>query len=276
MDKALKELVEHSLQQPQWLPPGRDGLALLASAGGSDRDADMVAHDGVLALDELPALGISVITHLVTLEKLSLPGVGWDLHYDEDGFAVAVPTAGEAIVVEDRLQFGLFKAPDGDMLIAGTAPGFEGQVVNLREFGQRWRSARLDLPVGATRASRRFELAIFRWPRAPAARVAMSARSLYDQIGLDQFGGQQWRWVDGSWRRWRAIMQQLGLGEQIVPSGLMKDPFVIVSLGRLSPRLVRPIPVNARGLPRSWHPMQALFLDHRVCVHRNVILLSWA
>lgn len=224
MDRALQDLVEESIKQPAWLPPDSNGLrALSTGKDDSCMEAEMVPHEGMLAMDELPLNNCCVVTHFVTYEKLVLPGRDWALHYDEGGFAIAVPAEGDAVVVEDRMRFGLFKAPNGDMFISSTTPGFEGQVVRLREFMQRWRAAHLLIQVGATLAQHRFELAVFRWPRPPAARVVVSARGLYEKLGLDQFGGQQWRWVDGSWRRWRTSMQQIGLDEHIIPSGLMKE-----------------------------------------------------
>lgn len=224
MDRALQELVAESIRQTAWQPPDSGGpAAVAASSAEVPQHAEMVPHDGLLAIDELPHHKCCVITHMVTYEKLALPGCGWSVHYDDEGFAIAIPSHGDAVVIEDRMRFGLFKSSGGDMFISATT-GYDGQVVNLREFMRRWRLAHLTVCIGATLAQHRFELAVFRWPRPPAARVAISARALYEQLGLDQFGGQQWRWVDGSWRRWRASMQQLGLDEHIMPSGLMKEP----------------------------------------------------
>lgn len=96
MESALQELVEASVQQAAWLPPDSSGLVALAAFSDADasREAEMVPHDGYLAIGELSRIVCGVAA-----------GRGWALHYDEDGFATAVPSQGEAVVLEDRLRF---------------------------------------------------------------------------------------------------------------------------------------------------------------------------
>lgn len=75
--------------------------------------------------------------------------------------------------------------------------------------------------AGPSRVSFELEVATFRWPRC-GARLMISSRSCYEVLGLSQFGGQQWRRVAGSFRRWQAHLGQLGLAEHVVVTGTME------------------------------------------------------
>lgn len=65
------------------------------------------------------------------------------------------------------------------------------------------------------------EIAQFRWPRT-GARMAISLKSLYQVLGLNQFSGQQWHWLAGSWHRWRGHVGNFGLGEHVLAACSME------------------------------------------------------
>lgn len=184
----------------------------------------VVPHEGFLSLDQLP--GQSIITHSLPLERVCLTPEGWELIFDEEGFAAAGPPSGasdlEPVVLEDRLQFVLLQDPDGAYVIGGQ-DGVD-QYLRLDALMQRWEHRELKIKFGVSRTLKSFDGALFRWPKHPNARYFWSARSIYQNLGFDQFGGQQWRWVGASWRRWKSGLEKdLGLGEHIQPTGLMKE-----------------------------------------------------
>lgn len=185
---------------------------------------ELVQHQGYAAIDDLGDR--CQITHTMTLEKVSCPGGGWSLEFDEDGFGVAVPppdSPHDAVVLETTLRFGLYKSKDGAFYVVG-ASSFTGQVASLSALMQKWEPRQVDLIVGAAKTKRSFEAAAMKWPRTPAARFFWSAKSVYEQCGFDQFSGQEWRWIDASWRRWQSsLAKEHGLGEHVIPTALMKD-----------------------------------------------------
>lgn len=184
----------------------------------------MPPHDGYITLDKLRG-GTSVVTHQVTLERLTLQGHAWLLDFDSEGFGVVVPTdeaseEHEPIVLEAALKFHLSSRADADLVI--THRDSRAQMVHLPSFMQRWSAATLTLVVGPNALPLSLDVAEFRWPRC-GARIAVSAKSLYDALALTQYSGQQWRWVAGSWRRWKKHMADMGLGEHIIATGGMEE-----------------------------------------------------
>lgn len=125
-------------------------------------------------------------------------------------------------MLEDAFRFQLFKAADGGLVIKSSM-GDGNQTVELTAYMQRWTSKEITLKLGVTSAAKVFEGAMFKWPRMPAARYIWSLKSVYRELHFQQFGGQQWRWADSGWRRWKKMLEQeYQLGEHLVPSGQSK------------------------------------------------------
>lgn len=184
-----------------------------------------VPHDGVVFADE--TYSCTVVTHMLTCEKLAMPSTGWTMSFDEDGFAAVLPPADgphaddEPVVLEDAFRFQLHKAATGGLFIVGSSGS---EQVDLGSLMQLWESKDLTLELGATNAKKKFNGALFRWPRMPGARFIWSMKSLYTELNFQQFSGQPWRWADSGWRRWRKTLdQEFHLSEHVVPSGLSKE-----------------------------------------------------
>lgn len=98
-----------------------------------------VPHDGVVFADETPSG--TVITHMLTCEKMTMPSSGWTLSFDHDGFAAVLPpeegphAEDEPLLLEDALRFQLHKATDGGLFILGLAGN---EQVDLGSLMQRW------------------------------------------------------------------------------------------------------------------------------------------
>lgn len=184
-------------------------------------ELSLVPHEGYIVLDQLP--DESVFSHAISLEKVCLTPSGWGLELDEDGFGVIPPDgiAAEPILLEERLNFTVLQDTNGGFII-GNRSGT--QHLRLADLMQKWENRVAILKIGVTKASKEFDAALFRWPRPPGCMFVWSAKSVYENLAFEQFGGQQWRWVDASWRRWRNWLEKaFGLGEHIQPTGQRKD-----------------------------------------------------
>lgn len=220
-----------SMKELDGPPPDRtcagcsSGGSSSSTAPAASKELELVPHAGYVFLDDLGDK--CVATHSLTCEKVAMVGSGWVVHFDSDGFGVLVPPEDSPqppIVLDEAMQFMLYKDSAGAFYIVGNN-AFAGQVTSLSEMVKKWEARQVTVRVGASSAPRVFEAAAFKWPRPPGSRFAISAKSVYEQLAFDQFSGQQWRWVDSGWRRWKAsLAKDFGLGEHIIPSGQMKDP----------------------------------------------------
>lgn len=178
---------------------------------------------GFATLDKTPS-GVSVITHRMTFESFTLPGLQWMLEFDDEEFGIVVPVdqgseARQPVLLEDRLCFQWWARSNNDFVITHRDRG--DQAVHLDSNMMKWSSSTLTVRAGPNRISFEFDIAQFRWPRT-GARMAVSLKSCYQALGLDQFKGQQWRWVAGSWQRWRSHLGSFGLGEHVLATGAME------------------------------------------------------
>jgi hypothetical protein len=225
MDKELAELVAKALEEPRWSAPDENGSSQAAVGKCTIDVLELYPHQGNVAVDEVGSHHF-VVTHLITYEKLELKGASWSLTFDDDGFGCAVADNLEETIelLEDRFVYALhLSKPSNELVIVSRTTGSTGQAVHLKRFMNKFQSGALTTQLGATHADIRFELNFLSWPKMPAAKVMWSSKSIYTGLGFNQFKGQQWRWVDASWRRWQSVMHEYGLGEHVVPSAQMKD-----------------------------------------------------
>lgn len=198
-----------------------DGCSLVKPP--RELNVDLSPHKGQLVLDEVPGQG-TIVTHKTTLEQCRLLGHGWHLEFDEDGFAMALKGCGanqEHVLIEDSLKFELCMDTttlEPVIMMRNKSNCF----VRLNFHKTRWQSAAVTVGIPPNMSKQKFDAVVYRWPRQ-GVRVHISAKSLYENLGLNQFKGEQWRWVSGSWRRWTKHMATFGLAEHIMPSGTMKE-----------------------------------------------------
>lgn len=212
------------------------------------QELSLCPHDGYVVLDLLPC-GETMVTHVVTLERFRLARHRWHIEFDQEGFAAIYERnedgdMGAEIVVEDKLQFELYTSEAGELVL--THKQDPNQIMALNRFMQKWTSATLKLPVGNIQALLSLECAVFKWARG-GAKVAVSAKALYQALSLNQFNGKQWRWVAGSWKRWQKHMTSMGMGEHIMATGSMEAPIVSHET-HLVPLHVRP----EKCLQKMW------------------------
>lgn len=221
MDKEFQALIDAALSQPHFDPPGRDGVARPQQEAA---EVSLAPHRGCVAVDMLDDRRC-VITHLVTNEKLALQGAHM-LEFDDDGFGAAVPSqAGAPIVVlEEAFRFAYYLSADGERYLSFSDQSERAALIKLSEIQAKCSSVNVQLFVGPSQAPKTLQAVCYKWPRAPAARVMFCTKSLYNELGLSQFGGESWRWIHGSWKRWQAMLRaEFGLAEHVVPSSSMKE-----------------------------------------------------
>lgn len=145
-----------------------------------------VPHDGVVFADE--TYSCTVVTHMLTCEKLAMPSTGWTMSFDEDGFAAVLPPADgphaddEPVVLEDAFRFQLHKAATGGLFIVGSSGS---EQVDLGSLMQRWESKDLTLELGEEEVQ---------WGTLPLAPDARRPLHLVDEEPLHraQLPAVQW------------------------------------------------------------------------------------
>ena len=179
-------------------------------------EAVLLPHNGILALDEVGAK--FRLTNLVSYESQWLPeGHQWTLEYDDDGFGCCVSGGGELVVyVEQSLKYEVYKSESlGHVLVDRSGP-HQGQHCILRHFMRKHIEVKIELPITDAKLPIELSACVLRWPMAPAAKVFISAKSIYEALHWTQFQKQPWRWIHGSFARWKKDAKQLLLGNHIL------------------------------------------------------------
>ena len=223
MDAEIDQVVELSLAASVPLPkPTATSVTDVASNVTDTVELTLLGHEGFVVLDPMPN-DTTILTHRLTIERITLPGHGWTLEFDDEGFGLAMPDYDtDAIIhcLESSLKFQLYTNPSKEYVIMKTDSS-EG-IVHLNTFMKKWTSARVGVLIGPNKCNANLDVAMLRWPRM-GARIVFSCTSLYTVLALDQFKGQPWRWVNGSWKRWQKHMHSFGLQEHVLGSSAMED-----------------------------------------------------
>lgn len=140
------------------------------------------------------------------------------MEFSEDGFGALVSDdpGVEPMVVEDCLRISVWRSLDGrQFIVADSGPG-KGSKVDLHAFHARYADATASLAVGDAAKTSRLQIWFLAWCREPSCRCLISAKSLYEELGLDQFDRRWWRWSWAGLPIWRKRMKEFGLEAHVV------------------------------------------------------------
>lgn len=188
----------------------------------------MVPHRDLLRTDCLDEETL-VVTHMKTCEQLRFQHGPYELTYDDEGFGSLLrkgPLMHDEvpIMLEDKFRFVLYKNEVTSHDAIAVKGAEKDQYVHLNEFKAKSTAHEVTLRLGAINAEKSFQIFAYKWPRSPAARIMWDTKGIYAGLDFDQFRGQQWRWVNGSWRRWQQVMSDdFGMAEHVLPSAAMKE-----------------------------------------------------
>ena len=126
------------------------------------------------------------------------------MEFDDEGFAAALGVSaqedqeGEILLVEELLKLRLYESERGERFTMGSQ---RAGAIDLSALQDKWVEIVVCIEAGARRCVQEFKAALFRWPRC-GGRLFVSCKALCQQLGLEQFFGQQWRWAWAGVRRW--------------------------------------------------------------------------
>lgn len=199
-----------------------------ARTGGSQKPdpapkgvAVLRSHVGMIALD-VDRDGRYTVTNILTQERKTLPGGHkWSLEFDEDHFGTLVSPTQPDMPVESIMTYEVFDSKEHGPVIV-LAQDDTSQKVFLHALAAKYTDIIVVLSIGAARTKKEIDAVWLSWFRRPAARVMISTRSLYQVLGLTQFGGESWRWVHGSLSRWSSELTKLGYPQHVLRSAATK------------------------------------------------------
>ena len=82
----------------------------------------------------------------------------------------------------------------------------------------RFESVKISVTFGTNKTTSELSGCKLHWPRALAATILISLKDVYTALGLQQFGGKSWRWINSGIRAWFAWMKDAGYAAHLVPS----------------------------------------------------------
>lgn len=186
-----------------------------ASSGREGVDLFLVPHRGRVFLDTL-ADDSQVLTHTVSQERIRLPPARvWTMVFDDDGFAAlsglakSDPADETVELVESLLTFVVYDSQDG-MYIGSSKD--RRHLVQLSVFENKYTESTMTVTFGTTARPHTFDCAIWKRQRN-GAKVFISCKSLYEQLGMRVFERQPWRWAWCGSKRWIPWLDRLGLHE---------------------------------------------------------------
>jgi hypothetical protein len=222
MQEALELVVANALQTPACIASRE---APEAEDGPAEAEVTLLPHEGFVFLDTA-GKGKFCITHTLSTEQHTLPaGHRWALIHDADGFAAVLDMDNddmEPIIAEDLLRFAAYTTESGDVVLMDGKNKASDSHVNLKHFMNKYLEYEVKVECAPMASAHGFQLYGLKWPRSPAATTMWSAKSIYEALGLKQFGGQQWRWTWGGYASWKKHLASFGLEQHILRSSLMK------------------------------------------------------
>ena len=92
------------------------------------------------------------------------------------------------------------------------------QAVTVAELLTNFDSVSMTVTFGRNQKVWSLSGAHLQWPRGPGCAVLISLKDVYTVLGLQQFGGQSWRWINSGIRAWMGWMAKAGYLAHVVPS----------------------------------------------------------
>ena len=79
----------------------------------------------------------------------------------------------------------------------------------------------MTITFGRTKKKANLDCCKLKWPRTPAATFLISLKDVYFALGLSQFNGKSWRWINSGFANWMTMMADIGYSDHLVPSHQM-------------------------------------------------------
>ena len=127
-------------------------------------------------------------------------------------------------MVEETLRVQAWHHPSLGMLLAKEG----GQPCKMENLYFRFTPLHVSWLAGEVKTRVCFEAVLLKWPRSPGALVMLKLATIYDAMGLTQFGGKQWKWVNSGFKPWKRALAALGLQSHLLASYNMKVVLLFV------------------------------------------------
>ena len=100
------------------------------------------------------------------------------------------------------------------------------QAVKLLDLQSKFDMVQMTITFGKSKKTAKVDCCRLKWPRDPAAAFLISLKDVYFALGLSQFNGKSWRWINSGFANWMTMMADIGYSGHLVPSNQMdKDSF---------------------------------------------------
>jgi hypothetical protein len=119
---------------------------------------------------------------------------------------------------EPKLLEDLFTMQVWDHDEHGVIIRTDNQVVTFVDALSRFDPLKMTLTFGHNKKRSDFSCCQLKLPRAPAASVLISLKSVYVNLGLTQFAGKSWKWIQTGMKAWTKWMEECGLSAHLLPS----------------------------------------------------------
>ena len=131
----------------------------------------------------------------------------WELVYDTNGFGSIYEPTGEQ---EPQLLEDLFTMHVHDHQQHGLVIRTKTQAVTVAELRTNFDSVSMTVTFGRNKKIGSLSGAHLKWPRGAGCAVLISLKDVYTVLGLQQFGGQSWRWINSGFKHGWAGWPKLG------------------------------------------------------------------
>ena len=138
----------------------------------------------------------------------------WELVYDPNGFGSIYESTGEQ---EPQLLVDLVTMHVHDHQQHGLVIRIKTQAVPMAELLTNFDAVAMTVTFGRNQKVGSLSGAHLKWPRWPGCAVLISLKDVYTVLGLQQFNGQSWRWINGI-EAWMGWMAKVGFLAHVVPS----------------------------------------------------------
>lgn len=162
---------------------------------------EALPHEGDVVLDRVGP-DTWVVTHLRTYEVKLVHATKPQVCFgDEDCGVQDCPSLPGLLSLDEPFRFLMYRGSCDNEYIKSCGAGAQEQVVALPEF--KWHFVALEAPLrlGPAKALNMFSIVIYRWHLFLATKTLWRAKTIYRELGLTPFKGEQRRWVSGSQRR---------------------------------------------------------------------------
>ena len=143
----------------------------------------------------------------------------WELVYDPNGFGSIYEPTGEQ---EPQLLEDLFTMHVHDHQQHGLVIRTNTQAVTVAELLTNFDSVSMTVTFGRNQKVGKLSGAHLKWPRWPGCAMLISLKDVYTVLGLQQFNGQSWRWINSGIQAWMGMMDKAGYLAHVVPSHMQK------------------------------------------------------